>query len=102
MGGYMSFEEKYEFHMLKNEMEVLVIRELERQLNSGNEGMCRCKDCVLDVAAIALNNIKPLYRISLLGTLYASQAISDKNITDSVMNVVHQAIKKVTDNPAHD
>ena len=98
----MSFEEDYEFHMLKNEMEVLVIRELERQLSSGNEGMCRCKDCVLDVAAIALNNVQPLYRISLLGTLYASSAISDKDITNQVMHVVQQAIKKVTENPAHD
>jgi len=98
----MSFEEDYEFHMLKNEMETLVIRELEHQLKSGNEGMCRCKDCVLDVAAIALNSIKPLYRISLLGTLYASQAITDKDCADSVMNVVRQAIKKVTENPAHD
>jgi len=98
----MSFEEEYEFHMLKNEAENMVIRELELQLKTGNERMCRCADCVLDVAAMALNAVKPWYRVSLLGALYASQAVTDKDYADSVKQAVHNAIRKVTDNPAHD
>jgi competence protein ComFB len=54
------------------------------------------------MAAIALNAVKPLYRFSLLGTLYASQAMTEQAYADSVREAVMNAIKKVRKNPAHD
>jgi competence protein ComFB len=98
----MAFIDEYDFHLLKNEAENIVIREVEQQLKTGHEGMCRCNDCILDIVGVALNNVKPLYRISLLGTLYASQAVTEKDYADSVMYAVRNAIKKVARNPAHD
>jgi len=98
----MAFTDKYDFDLLKNEAEVLVIREMEQQLKSGYEEMCRCNDCIVDIAAIALNAVKPLYRFSLLGTLYASQAMSEKAYAEDVKFAVMQAIKKVRKNPSHD
>jgi len=98
----MAFTDEYDFVLLKNEAEVLVIREMEQQLKSGHEGMCRCNDCVVDIAAIALNSIKPLYRFSILGTLYASQAMTEQSYADSVMKAVKMAIEKVKNNPSHD
>jgi len=98
----MAFINDYNFDLLKNEAEALVIREVEQQLKSAPEGMCRCNDCVVDIAAIALNSVKPLYRFSLLGTLYASQAMTEQSYADSVKNAVAQAIKKVRKNPSHD
>jgi len=98
----MSFLEEYDFDLLKNEAEILVIREIEQQLKSGYEDMCRCNECIVDIAAIALNTIKPLYRFSLLGGLYASQAMTEKSYADSVKQAVTQAIRKVKKNPAHD
>jgi competence protein ComFB len=98
----MAFEDEYDFDLLKNEAENLVIREMEVQLKSESDTMCRCNECVVDIAAISLNSIKPLYRFSLLGTLYASQAMTEQAYADSVKQAVTQAIKKVKRNPAHD
>jgi len=98
----MAFADEYDFDLLKNEAEVLVIREVELQLKSETDTMCRCNECVVDIAAIALNSVRPLYRFSLLGTLYASQAMSEQAYAESVKTAVSQAIKKVKRNPAHD
>jgi len=98
----MAFSNEYNFDLLKNEAEVLVIREMEHQLKSGHDGMCRCNECIVDIAAIALNAVKPHYRFSLLGALYASQAMNEKEYADSVKYAVAMAIKKVKRNPSHD
>ena len=98
----MSFDNEYNFDLLKNEAEILVLREVEQQLKNAPKDMCRCNECVVDIAAIALNSVKPLYRFSLLGTLYASQAMTEQSYADSVKNAVSMAIDKVRKNPAHD
>jgi competence protein ComFB len=97
----MSFVNEYNFDLLKNEAEVMVLREVENQINKQSD-MCLCNECVVDIAAIALNAVKPLYRFSLLGTLYASQAMTEHAYADSVKNAVAEAIIKVKNNPAHD
>jgi len=98
----MAFIDEYNFDLLKNEAETLVIHEVEEQLKSEPDDVCRCNECVVDIAAIALNSVKPLYRFSLLGTLYASQAMTEQSYADSVKDAVTKAIKKVKENPAHD
>jgi len=98
----MAFTDDYDFDLLKNEAEIMVIREMEHQLNAGHEALCRCNECVVDIAAISLNTVKPLYRFSLLGTLYASQVINEQAYADSIKKAVADAIKKVQKNPAHD
>jgi len=102
IGGTMAFIEEYDFELLKNEAEILVIREMEQQLKNEPGKMCRCNECIVDIAAIALNSVRPLYRFSLLGALYASQAMTEQAYADSVKEAVSQAIKKVKKNPAHD
>jgi competence protein ComFB len=98
----MDLNNMYDFDKLKNEAEVMVIREMEVQLEKEPEEVCRCEECVLDIAALALNTVSPLYRISLLGTQYAHQAINQKEYAVSVKQAVAKAIKKVRGNPAHD
>ena len=98
----MAFIDKYSFDLLKNEAENLVIQEVERQLRGVYKNMCRCNDCVVDIAAIALNNVKPLYRFSILGTLYASQSMTEQAYAESITQAVSQAIEKVRANPSHD
>ena len=98
----MAFIDEYDFDLLKNEAELLVIREMEHQLKDEQDTMCRCNECIVDIAAISLNSIKPLYRFSLLGALYASQAMTEQAYADCVKQAVAQAIKKVRKNPAHD
>jgi len=98
----MALMDEYDFELLKNEAEILVLREMEQQLKTAPTDMCRCNECIVDIAAIALNAVKPLYRFSILGTLYASQAMTEQAYADSVKKAVKQAVEKVRTNPAHD
>lgn len=98
----MALNDNYDFEHLKNEAENLVIQELDRQLGLYSEPLCRCNDCVVDMAAIALNTVKPLYRVSLLGTLYTSNAMDEKTYASSVRDAVFIAIEKVRKNPSHE
>ena len=98
----MAFSDKYDFEHLKNEAENLVFQELERQLETYTMPFCHCNDCVLDMAAIALNTAKPLYRVSLLGTLYTATAMDEKAYASSVREAVFNAIERVRKNPSHE
>ena len=98
----MALKDEYDFHLLVNEAENLVLNELGLQLEPQKGEMCLCNECVVDIAAIALNNVKPLYRFSLLGTQWASQAMTEQAYAAGVKSAVTQAIQKVKENPAHD
>ncbi|NNM53812.1 MAG: late competence development ComFB family protein [Spirochaetales bacterium] len=92
----MTFHQKYDFSLLVNESERMTIDEVERQLIARPE-VCRCQECVLDMVTMALNKIKPLYRVTLLGAIYAPADIPASDIQDAVA----QAIQKVWENPSH-
>lgn len=97
----MSIREEYDFQYLVNEAERLILEQLEIQLaRRPAETVCRCQECVLDMAAYALNNVKPLYRVSLLGTLYA-HALRGSEYEQEVMEAVAAAIDKISSNPSH-
>lgn len=98
----MAITDNYNFDLLKNEAEHLVLDELEKQLEEQPPELCRCDECVMDMAAMALNTVKPLYRFSLLGVQYAAQAMSEHSYADSVQQAVSQAIAKISANPGHD
>lgn len=98
----MPFKDTYDFDMLRNEAENLVIDELELQLSEEkNAKICKCQECILDMAAHALNNLKPKYRASYTGIIYAQQYQSGQYKED-VTKFVKSAIKKISANPAHD
>ena len=98
----MAIINDYDFENLKNEAENLVITELGRQLDNYSDPICKCNDCVVDMAARALNTVKPLYRVSLLGGLYTAHAMDEKTYGTSVREAVFKAIEKVRKNPSHD
>lgn len=99
----MPFTRSYDFDILTNEAERLVLAELERQLDARSaESICLCEDCVLDMAAFALNAVKPLYRVSLLGSMYAAHAMDEEHYANTVRTAVAQAIDKISKNPSHD
>ena len=98
----MALIDDYDFQYLKNEAENLVLKELERQLENFSAPICRCNECIVDMAAMALNTVKPLYRVSLLGSLYTASAMDKKAYAASVREAVSKAIEKVRKNPSHD
>jgi competence protein ComFB len=113
----MALRDQYDFESLVNVAENLVLRELEAQLARMGAGMkgassaglkgassadiCTCQDCVLDMAAYALNNVKPSYRVSLMGSFAAGRA-EDAGYAKEISRVVREAIEKVRANPSHD
>ncbi|MCX7025684.1 MAG: late competence development ComFB family protein [Spirochaetes bacterium] len=97
----MGIKERYDFSILTNESEQLVIAELDEELKNAEErGICVCDECVLDMAALALNMLKPHYRVSLLGTMYAQAVV--ENHVEEVKRAVTMAVAKVHSNPSHD
>ncbi|HTZ52272.1 MAG TPA: late competence development ComFB family protein [Spirochaetia bacterium] len=96
----MAFTDSYDFDTLVNEAERMVIAELESQLRNA-VGVCTCQDCVLDMAAFALNNVKPVYRVSLMGSVYAKSA-GAAQYAQGVTRAVRDAIARVKANPSHD
>ena len=93
-----NFIEKYELNdRLENEMENIVFEELEKQLKKiPEEDMCKCNECIFDIACMALNGLPARYRVSLLGKLYAN-AIDD-SLLSLVKSVVENSVNTVLDN----
>ena len=96
----MAFIDKYNFENLKNDAERIVLPELGRQLETFTEPVCTCNDCVTDMAAIVLNAVKPLYRVSLIGGFYTTA--DEDSYAENVRNAVFNAIERVRKNPSHD
>jgi competence protein ComFB len=97
----MGFKEDYELDYLENEAESLVFAELEHQLNEDWAiDICKCQDCVLDMCALALNRVKPFYRVSLMGKVYAG-SLNDTEYSEEVRIAVEEAITKISANPSH-
>ena len=96
----MSLRDEYDFDGLVNETERLVLQELEAQL-AGARDLCTCQDCVLDMAAFALNNSRPAYRVSLMGSVYAGSTAAAESSQD-VKRAVREAMARVSANPSHD
>jgi len=98
----MGIRDDYDFSVLVNEAERMVTDELERQLaEKADPKICVCQDCILDMAAFALNALKPVYRVSLLGTMYA-HAMDEGTYRKEVAKAVGTAIQKISANPSHD
>ena len=97
----MDLESNYDLSFLVNNTERMVLDELGRQLETAaTEGICVCQDCVVDMAALALNTLEPRYHASLLGTMYAHAEEAGPyaiKVRDSVL----AAIERVKNNPSH-
>ena len=93
----MAIRDEYEFDQLKNEAERLVIEELERRIEQLDPRL-RTENCILDIAAYALNRITPRYHVNLIGRLYG-QALDESAYIDEVGRAVKEAVAKISRNP---
>ena len=96
----MGLKDLYDFDSLVNEAERTVLIELEAQMAVAID-ICRCQDCVLDMAASALNSVKPTYRVSLMGRVFA-RGVADIGYAEEISRAVADAITKIKTNPSHD
>jgi competence protein ComFB len=96
----MAIRESYDFNSLSNEAEELVVSEIEKQIPDYPE-LCTCSECILDVAAYALNSVRPRYRVSLLDSVFVD-AEERSNYLAEIRRAVRDGILKVSTNPPHD
>jgi len=92
----MALQDMYDFSIIENEAERLILQEIERQLDP--EDMEYNEDFIFDIATLALNNVPPAYRSTLLGKLYSS-TLEDSDYMEKVKKAVTSAISKVKNNP---
>ncbi len=93
----MDLRQRYQFDELKNIAEDLVIAEMDRQFTQNNLYTSLNQDAVLDIAALTLNLLKPLYRANLLGRVYKSAF--EQEYHKEVAQAVTSSIKKILENP---
>ena len=96
----MEFADRDLIDSLVNEAEALVVGEIHRQIPRHPE-LCTCQECVLDVAAHALNKVRPRYRVSLLDTVFADRREHNAYARE-IERAVAAAIQAVAANPPHD
>jgi len=86
---------------LKNHMEDFVFHILPSILESV-DGICKCEKCKYDIAALALNKLKPHYVVTEKGEIYSKvQELYVQNAAD-VTTAILEAIKIVSENPRCD
>lgn len=94
----MDLRNYVDFEDLVNESERLVIDELGRQIEEPkNQDLLSDEDLVRDIAAYALNHVRPMYRANLLGRLYAKSL--DVEDSEEIRKAVSEAIEKIRTNP---
>lgn len=94
----MSIRDNYNFDSVFNEAERLVLEELDLQLSKAPASVPRSEECVLDMACYALNLVRPMYRVNLLGRLYADALMRDN--AGEIRDAVSRAITQISQNPA--
>lgn len=61
---------------------------------------CTCRECLLDIVALALNNLKPKYSVSLITDMYLTKEDVNK-YEKQIKEAVENAILKVKERPHH-
>lgn len=82
---------------LRNRIEGRVWAALEEFLEE-NPAACRCRDCILDTAAIALNRIPPQYRVY---DFHGDRPADDAALERLVAEAVRAASLQVAKSPHH-
>lgn len=62
---------------------------------------CTCEKCINDIAAYALNQIKPKYVSTEIGRLYEKTRMFDKEHEKNLLVAILNAAEVVKNNPRH-
>ena len=86
---------------LKNYMEEVVLQKIDSVIAMYPD-CCKCEQCRLDIAALALNNLPPRYVSTHKGDIFVRiQEMEGKNDVD-VIQAIAKAIEIVGKNPRHE
>lgn len=84
---------------IKNYMEEIVFNQIKDILTDIN--MCSCEKCILDIAAIALNDLKPKYIVTEKGELYSKIYTLAQQFEVDVVAAITKAAVLVKRRPRH-
>ena len=84
---------------LINYMEEAVFNKLNDILHDMD--MCTCEKCMLDIVAIALNNLPPKYTATEKGKLYSKTNILIQQFEVDIISEITKAANVVKSNPRH-
>ncbi|MCD7034454.1 late competence development ComFB family protein [Metabacillus sp. GX 13764] len=84
--------------MVVNVMEQIMADLLDTHLKSLQMN-CTCEKCQSDVLALALNRTTPRYVTERAGTTYVKAAFIDKQEATSLIIILAECAKLVSDNP---
>lgn len=85
--------------ILRNSMEELVNNILADIIEDLD--VCKCERCIMDISAIALNNLPPKYSVTDKGELYTKVNILRMQVEVDVITALTKAAKLVKDKPNH-
>ena len=85
---------------LKNYMEEIVFNQMKDVLADIN--MCSCDKCMLDIAAIALNDLPPKYIVTEKGELYSRIETLRQQFEVDVIAAITKAAVLVKRYPRHE
>lgn len=86
--------------MVRNYMEEIVYNLMKEVLEDIN--VCTCDKCLLDIAAIALNDLPPKYVVTEKGKLYSKLNILRQQFEVDVIAAITKAAVIVKRRPRHD
>ncbi|MDD2422349.1 MAG: late competence development ComFB family protein [Heliobacteriaceae bacterium] len=81
-------------------MEDVVINLLDDVLQRHPE-VCRCEQCRLDIAAVALNRLAPRYVVTSKGEVYSRTNVLIQQWKVDVITAIAQGMMVVAQNPRH-
>lgn len=84
---------------LKNYMEEIVFYQMKDVLADIN--VCKCEKCMMDIAAIALNDLPTKYIVTEKGELYSKINILMQQFEVDVVSAITKAAVLVKRNPRH-
>ncbi|MFZ5989583.1 MAG: late competence development ComFB family protein [Bacillota bacterium] len=85
---------------IKNYMEEIVFSLMKEVLEDIN--VCNCEKCIMDIAAIALNDLPPKYIVSEKGELFSKINSLKQQFEVDVISAVTKAAVLVKRNPRHE
>mgnify|MGYP000657231193 FL=1 len=85
---------------IKNYMEEIVFSSIKEVLDDIK--VCSCDKCILDIAAIALNELPPKYIVTEKGELYSKVDSLRQQFEVDVISAITKAAVLVKRNPRHD
>lgn len=85
---------------VKNYMEELVFEYMD-DLLKGKDDVCKCNQCLLDIATYALNQLPPKYFSRPKGMVFSRLEEFENQIRADIISVLIKGIEMVRKDPQH-